>query len=234
MAARYFFDMIQLLRRNGEVVLYDNVFTISPEERSRTSAFLEKEYQRECLNYPFQPPPYHAEAALWGAEMIYVAAQLLLYRQDAETVLGDLLPKENLERTASAVLSADLCLRFLPGIVANLRQIDQNDPLIVRLEAVLERWHYSGIEISHPNETNQSQHSIEGKSSLKTNVPNPKASALEDLLDNQCLYQLYINRIIKFKNTELAAIPQLNRGIQAAIGMHGEQYWPEFKPLSIP
>lgn len=210
MWAKYFYDMISLLRKSGEVVLYNNILTISPAERENTTAFLKLEYQRECLNYPFTPPLFHPEAAIWGAEMIYISAQLLLYRQDSEAVLGDILPKENLEITSETLLSADLCLRFIPGIIFELKSIDKDDSLIPLLETVLDRWHYSGIQFSHP----------------KGDI------SWERLLENECFQQLYTNRIIKYKNIELASIPLLNHSIQVAFGIQGERYWPEFKPVT--
>lgn len=208
MVARYFYDMISLLRKSGEIVLYNNVLAITAVEREKTTALLHAEFERECLNYPFTPPLFHPTAAIWGAEMVYVAAQLLLYRQDSKAVMEDLLPKENMQVTPATLLSADLCLRFIPGIVSELRKIDGEDSLIPLLEKVLDRWHYSGIQVSNP----------------KGDVP------WEELLENKCFQQLYTNRIIKYKNIELASIPLLNHAIQAAFGMHGDRYWPEFKP----
>jgi len=84
--------MIQHLRQNEEIMLYGNILGVSEKEQDEVSAFLLKEYENESLEFPFTIPAFDKEAALWSAQTIYIAAQLMLYRENKESDLDKLLP----------------------------------------------------------------------------------------------------------------------------------------------
>ncbi len=211
MKGNYFFRMIQHLRKTEEVVLYANVLSISDAELAQVGKLLLVEYHRESLDYPFHPPSFHISAAIWGAQTLYIAAQLLLYRKHAGDKLRELFPKADFLSSPETMLSADLCLRFLPGIYEELEGIDAEDPLLPILEEILIQWHYSSISNSK----------VSGKI-------NDQLIASKLKLD-PCFRQLYVDRVIKYKNHILAAQPFLNREVQAVLGIHGEHFWPELK-----
>ena len=213
MKGNYFFRMIQHLRQTEEVVLYANVLSISENELARVGTFLAGEYQRESLNYPFHRPFFHTSAAIWGAQTLYISAQLLLYRKHAGDKLRELFPKPDFLSSPETMLSADLCLRFLPGIYEELENIDPEDPLLPILEEILIQWHYSSI------------------SNVKVSEKINHQLITSKLKLDPCFRQLYVDRIIKYKNHVLAAQPFLNREVQAVLGIHGEQFWPELKPI---
>jgi len=210
MAKRYFYNMILHLRKTGGGMLYALVMDIPQEEREACTQFLHQEYQRECLGYPHTPPLFKAGPAIWAAEVVYAAAQLVLYRQDPPEELESLFPKQPFEPNAENMLSADLCLRFLPAILRELEAINYDDPLIPILRQILDEWHYSGI-----------------------NRYQPKSEVNWDkLLAHPSFRQLYADRTVQYKNKALATIPIINQTIQAAFGIYGDQFWLEFKPLN--
>ncbi len=199
--------MIQNLRRHEEVVLYGDILDITENEKRDVTEFLKKEYEAETLNYPYQAPLYDNEAALWAAGTIYTAAQLMLYRKHKEPDLFTLLPEFPARCTPSTFLSADLCLRFLPGVLFHLKQIDPEDGLIQVLENQLTQWHYSGI--NYPLEISRLD--------------------FELLSSDPCLRQLYVNRIIDYKNMSLAKHAACKELVKASLGMFAKEFWNDFK-----
>lgn len=199
-------NMIQWLRENEEVILYDNVLKISEIDIKKNGLFLEAEYNREALDYPHSPPPFDKNAALWSAQYIYIAAQLIIHREHEIEDVNILLAPFSPKITPSAVLSADLCLRFLPILIKHLKIIDSTDPLINILEDTLHIWHYSGV---------QYQLDVE-------------KLVFDDLLKDKCLMQLYANRIIDNKKRKLSELPFFRELIAANLGIYADTFWQEF------
>ena len=83
--------MIKHLRECEEVILYEKVISWENTEEQDLIDFLSQEYQNESLNYPYQISEFNPHAALWAAKTIYLAAQLILYRDQKENDLGQLL-----------------------------------------------------------------------------------------------------------------------------------------------
>ena len=201
----YALRMLQHLRHYEEVILYGNAFEVPAEEQEEIIRYLREEYAAEAQGNPYQAPPFHPQAALWAARTLYTAAQMLLYREHKATDLEAVLPPFGGERTAAALLSADLALRFLPDLVAQLRVIDPEDRLIAVLEAHLAVWHYSAV----------------------TGSPSPDRLDFAPVVSSPCLLQLYVNRVIEHKKTSLAFHPDLVQGVRASLGGYASELWPE-------
>lgn len=210
MADNYFLDMIENLRKNQEVLLYNNILKIDQYQTEDVIIFLQKEYEEEAIGYPYQAPDFDSNAALWAAKTIYVAAQLILYREHKESDLEALLPGFDQEITPSAIVSSDLCLRFLPDMLMQLKLIDQEDSLITILENILVQWHYSGV------------HYTLNKEQLDFSL----------LATNECVKQLYSNRIIEYKKIGLAQHSVFRELIAANLGMYSGEFWNDFKKLT--
>ncbi|MBT1695893.1 hypothetical protein KK083_03320 [Fulvivirgaceae bacterium PWU4] len=208
----YFDKMIRHLRQHEEVMLYGNLLNITAEEADDVVDFLKEEYEREALNHPYEVPLYNPVASRWAAQTVYISAQLMLFRENKPEDLGLLLPAFPFERDAAAMLSADLCLRFLPVMITHLKLIDSDDPLIALLETRLEQWHYSGVayalEVSKLDFT--------------------------PVVSDPCLHALYCNRIIQHKKLALARHPAFETSIRAFLGIYGTQLWSEFTEAISP
>lgn len=206
MTAPYFFKMISHLRHTEDIMLYGNILRVGVNEEKEAILFLEKEYAIEALDYPYEAPPFDEGAALWAAKTVYVAAQLILYRENKNEDLVSLLPDFTGEKDAKAQLSADLCLRFLPNMVIQLKVIDSDDELIEVLENILKQWHYSAI--NYPLQTDTLDHHY--------------------ILENACLKQLYVNRIVEYKKIKPAMLPAYRELIKANMGIYTKEFWNEF------
>ncbi|WP_052599572.1 hypothetical protein [Aureispira sp. CCB-QB1] len=201
-----FLKMLLNLRQE-EVMLYGNLLSVQDSEVEDVIYFLETEYQEESISYPHETPDFHPQAALWAAKTVYFASQLILYRENQPKELVSLFPSFEGVITPSAILSADLCLRFIPSIITKLKIIDAEDPLVDILENIISIWHYSAIG-----------YSIEYTNINFSTIP-----------QSPCLYQLYIDRIIERKVHSLAELAIFKAGIQASLGWHSQLFWSDLK-----
>lgn len=200
-----FFDTISLLRNNEQVLLYTKLMAVPPAEALYVKEFLKNEYEKESTTYPKHFPAFDADAALWASKIIYHASQLILYRENKSTELENILPPFENTITASAILSADLCLRFLPHILEQVNFIDSADDLRNLLEKHLQQWHYSGIGYALPVEDLD----------------------FETIQTDPSLMQLYMDRVMQKKVGKLAALPPLKEKIMAAMGDYKQIFWKE-------
>lgn len=199
--------MIRTLRSNEIIELHGGKLRMPQEnEELAVLEFLKSQYQQETLDYPHQAPDFNSNAALFGAKIIYISTQLYVFRDSEAHLLSTLIPVFAHNMNASSILSADLCLRFLPQVVIELKNADKEDKLIKILENILETWHYSAI----------------GYQLSKT------TSDFNNVLKNQCIRQLYIDRIISRKCMDLAILPQWNSFVSGDLGIFASNLWPEF------
>ena len=205
MIQNYFLKMIQYLRENEEVMLWEELLDVSEKDATEVIAYLKIQYANEVLDYPYQAPAFDEKAALWGAKTIYIAAQLLLYRENNAREIPDLLKIFENDITISSILSADLSLRFLPDIITQLEMIDSEDPLIEILEKFLVTWHFSGISY------------LKDADLLDLNL----------IKSDNCLFQLYCNRVIYFKNLIFLKRDELKNHILANLGNYKTEFWNE-------
>lgn len=203
-------NMIRRLRLEEEILLYGNLLTVTTGDMDAVRVFLQAEFEKEALDFPLGAPAFDPNAAGWAAKTAYLAAQLILYRENKPEHLDSLLPPYDGEVHASAIVSADLCFRFLSPMVQQLKLIDTEDALIPILENHLHQWHYSGISHALKIET------------LDFNT----------IVSDPCLYTLYCNRIISQRKLPLAQHDLFVHPIRAAMGIYGNELWKEFNALT--
>lgn len=201
-----FLETIYHLRTIEKVILYTKLEELSAKEEGDTLDFLESEYEKESLDYPFCAPVFNGYAAIWAAKIIYNSAQLLLHREMEVVDLSSIVPVFP-AKTAADMLAADLCLRFLPQVLENLRIIDPNDKLIIILENILGMFPYSAIGAELEN--------VETDLTL--------------ILEDDCLRQLYLDRVMHLKAIKEAENPLIYEWLLAGFGNHKKEFWPELK-----
>jgi hypothetical protein len=188
------------------MLIYDRLISTTGTEEEAVGVFLQEEYEKEIVGYPGFPPPFEEGAAVWAAKIIYNASQLLLSRDQNNKDLGQLLAGYRATMDAAAILSADLCLRCLPDVIAKAREINPDDGLIPTLEEVLQTWHYSGVGYFKGGEFDWTA-----------------------VLSNDCLRRLYVDRVIGRRAAALANSPALRSEIRAALGDHSAYFWKELQ-----
>lgn len=206
-----FIDTLYHLRTIEQIILYNKTMKISEAESKDVVSFLESEFDRESLNYPFEVPKFNANAALWASKIVYFSAQLLLYRENKVTELADFLPNYTDTIDASAILSADICLRFLPQINDELKRIDSEDAILPILNHHLQQFHFSAVGFDIDIETLDYQ----------------------IIFSNTCLKQLFLDRVVAKKDYKLAEKPEINALLLANFGDYKKEFWKELKTIDI-
>ena len=204
-APRPFLQTLHDLLRTGHLTLHGRLPAVPVEELVAGLELLREAYEREAAGYPGTPPEYDLAAAAWSAKTLFHAAQLLLYRTHDAAALTDLFPPFEHARTPGAILTADLCLRYLPSLLRQLELLDVEDELIPVLRRILTRWHYSGLLLY---------------------APFPDAD-LTPILADDCLARCYVDRVIATQNMDMGARPELQGNLRGAMGNHASAYWPE-------
>jgi len=201
--AHNFAQFIYQLRTTEEIVLRELKLKIDKMAELEVLDILEMEYKNERLNYPFSAPPFHKEAAIWAAKILYFAAQFYLYRINKEGELEAKLPVFNHSIDAGAMLSADLTLRFLPVILQEVIGANAGDPLVPILQDHLLSFHYSAI----------------GLEDVATE------ESIMNLFENACFKQLYLDRVSEKKAYKWAEIPTIKKGLLENSGNYTSIYW---------
>lgn len=202
-----FLDTLFLLRKEGTLTIFSDLKTLSEKEEKEAEDFFESEFEKERLDFLSDKIPFNKEAAIWAAKILYHSAQLYLIRKDTAKDLEKLIPQYQAEINTSAILSADLSLRFLPQLLDALQIADSTDPLVKILENILQQFHYSGIGLDLNFE--------------KINW--------EEELKNKTYRKLYLERIVEKKAYSLAEIPYINQLLIAEFGMYKDIFWKELK-----
>lgn len=202
-----FLDTLFLLRKDGALTIFSDLKILSEKEENEAEDFFESEFEKERLDFLSDKIPFNKEAAIWAAKILYHSAQLYLIRKDTAKDLEKLIPNYQGEKNVSAILSADLSLRFLPQLLDALQLADSTDPLMKMLENILHQFHYSGI-------------------GLDLNLE--KINWDEELKD-KTYRKLYLERIVEKKAYKLAEIPYINQLLIAEFGMYKDIFWRELK-----
>lgn len=202
-----FLDTLFLLRKEGTLTIFSDLKTLSEKEEKEAEDFFESEFEKERLDFLSDKIPFNKEAAIWAAKVLYHSAQLYLIRKDTAKNLEKLIPQYQGEKNTSAILSADLSLRFLPQLLDALQVADSTDPLVKMLENILHQFHYSGIGLDL----------------------NLEKINWEEELKNKTYRKLYLERIVEKKAYKLAEIPYVNQLLIAEFGMYKDIFWRELK-----
>jgi hypothetical protein len=204
-----FLDTLFLLRQEECITIFSDIYEISKKGEEDALDYFQAEFEKERLEFLSDAVVCDVETALWAAKLLYYSAQLYLIRENTAKDLN-IIPPFKGKKDISALLSADLSLRFLPQIVSALQIADPEDPLVKILESVLKQFHYSAIG-----------------SDLDLEEIN-----WEEELKDKTYRKLYLERIVEKKAYTLAEIPYLNRLLIAEFGLYKDIFWRELKTIT--
>lgn len=202
-----FLDTLFLLRKEECITIFTDIEEISPKEERDAADYFETEFENERLEFLSDQINCDRETAVWAAKVMYHSAQLHLIRENTANDLDKLIPSFKGKRDVSAIVSADLSLRFLPQIISVLQSADPEDTLIKMLENILTQFHYSAIGLDLDLEN------INWEEELKDNT----------------YRKLYLERIVEKRAYKLAEIPYINQLLMAEFGMYKDIFWRELK-----
>lgn len=204
-----FFNSIYELRTAEHIILFGKQTLTTESEDIEVVQFLEMNYKDESIGYPNTAPTFDAKAALWAAKITYYLSQFFLFREDTAKDIPQLLPPYSGIIDEASLLSADLCLRFVPEILRQLHHVDAEDPIITHVNNILSKFHYSTI-------------------GYRTDLT---AIDFEIIFATPCLSILYLDRIVEKKDAFLVEIPIINQKLHLHLGAHKDNFWREINEI---
>jgi hypothetical protein len=155
---------------------------------------------------PLTPPAFHLELAVKAAKVLQIACRAVVHREITVEQTEKRLLQCALTASEDACdhYSVDLVMRFLPQVVERAARISEADPLLEVLRTVARPWPLSsvGMKDCEPEEL-------------------PRA------FQNDCLWRMYIDRIVAREDHSRLSSPSVRDAVAAAIGPF-PQLAPEF------
>ncbi len=140
-------NFIETLLTQGKVSVKGHLESFNEKELNDTKIILHKYYQDDILEMPYAAPEYNEEVALWAAEYLYKAVQLIVLRDVEEEMINNELKPFTGEPTPSVIYSADLMLRYLPQLFELAKGLAPGDLLVQILKNTARQWPYSSVGI---------------------------------------------------------------------------------------
>ncbi len=151
------------------------------------------------MNVPAGAPDFHPGAALWSAEQFFRCCQFAVQREIDIVAIDGALSGNCPDSGASAAhYSADLTLRFLPDLTDLIAGIASSDPLVAHLHALGRSFPLSSVGMKDVEDIN-----------------------IEVIAQDDCLMQMYVDRIVDRSAQERAENQAVQQWIQRSIGVHG-------------
>jgi hypothetical protein len=195
--------LIDLLE-TGEVILPNEIVDFSASPADHAVVLLKEYYHSDSLQMPYSTPEFHPKAAVWAAQYMYSALQLLLLRQAGPEEINRLLTDYEGEGTPEEVYSVDLIMRFLPDVFRLASGLSPEDPLVGKLKEAARCWPFSSIGIAHEN-----------------------IQVTRNILDHPSLRLTYIDRIIEKKDVHRLNGEEERKLLKEVIGKYYTKLWPD-------
>jgi hypothetical protein len=149
---------------------------------------------------PVGVPPLNVASASWAAKTLYLAAQVLVFRELENDVLQTALRAAPTNMEASEQFSIDLCLRFLPDLVRLARAASPSDPLVTSLLALGADWPLSSLGISG------------------VSLSAIGHARVQSLSKDAAVWQIYVDRVLQTGDASRLADPATKTAVRVAVG----------------
>lgn len=194
--------LIRFLRQlfdHGRVTVEETA-ALNPADPQLAELLLELD-QAYRQQLPREMPPLRIETAVFGALVLYRAAQVLTYRDTPSEGLQQAITNGPNASDASEQYSADLCLHFLPDLVRLARAAATSDPLVTCLLELGARWPLSSVGISGVQLNDAA-----GQARLQSLAKHPAA------------WRLYVDRVLQTSDASRLSDPATKAAARAAVG----------------
>jgi hypothetical protein len=147
-----------------------------------------------------EAPPLSMPSAAWAAMRMYRACQFLVYRQIEPPVIERDLAEPCPEPSSPGICySVDLSLRVLPELLSLARGLSDDDPLVLALLKLAHEWPLSSVGIANIGDID-----------------------IAAFIDDPCLRQLYVDRIIQRNDVSRLTDPRVSDVVREALGAYPE------------
>jgi hypothetical protein len=194
------------LLRTGDVLLSPVLEEFTRDDMAQTAGLLAKFHAWDALEMPLEVPEFDPYAAVWAARYVCRCLQFVMIRNWGEALFPQFLSAFDRPKDASAIYSADLCLRHLPSIFALAKGLSPDDPLVKNLRQTAADWPFSSVGID-----------------VETHFD----------CDHPSLHMAYADRVLLAKDRQRANAAAVNQQVQAALGAHKAAFWPSFEPIDL-
>ena len=199
-------SFLQQLFTDGNIVISGKTEPPAPADIEASQQLLQSIYREEILNIPAPAPAFDAGAALWAAQYLYTALQLIAIREIATEKLADLLPAFTKEKTAAIIFSADLVLRHLPQVLHLAKGLAPADAVVNLLLQTAQQWPFSSVGVQMEEAPDESL-----------------------ILQHSSLRTAYADRIIQAKDLQrIQNNIEVKTAVQEVLGNYTETFWPTF------
>ena len=199
---------INTLLSEGKVTVQGQFADFDQTDMAISEQTLLQYYQEEVLEMPGIAPEYSAKAAMWAAQYFYAAVQLTVLRDAGEDIISEKLKPFAGEIDSSSVYSADLILRYLPGLFDLAKGLAPGDLLVKQLMNTAIAWPFSSVGIELDEQVND-----------------------DFLFTNPSLKYAYLDRIVKHKDKRRITSSTMENYITELTGEHLSSLWPNFEPV---
>jgi hypothetical protein len=204
-------EYLSRLLSDGMVEVPRQILDFDADDQQASIAVLKQLYNTDSLEMPFRAPAFEPAAALWAAQFLYHAAQLVLLRDLDESVIDQYLQPYPGEVSAAAIYSVDLIFRHIGGLLKLSSGLAPDDPLVKRLKETMAAWPFSSTGLN-----------IE-----------PTATT-EVIFADASLKYTYLDRIIQHKDHNRLKGQAEKNTFNEIMGMHQALLWPGFDLLAHP
>lgn len=192
-------EFIEELLATGRARLKGDDEPSADETQAAVETLLRMESEFRCT-LPGRPPAVDPLIAVWGLKTLYRLCQFHVYRHlgpdEIEQRFRDTPPDPG---SASAHYSVDLTLRFLPDMAQLVRNTSADDPLFLVVKGLTETWPLSSV-----------------------GVPDVESQNLEPVLADDCLRQMYVDRVIRHRDRSRSEHPTVQEEIRRVAGGYPE------------
>lgn len=195
---------LQDLFTHGDVAIEPRIQPFSDEDEQAADALLKQCYDLDVPDMPHTAPAFDSAAARWGAFYLYRSVQAVALRDLDDASLANLLADYTGPRTAAALYSADLCLRYLRDLAWLAKGLAPDDILLTYLQRIAQRWPLSTVGMAVESDVD-----------------------LDPLWAHPSLQQAYIDRVIRARDKTALRHAQVREAVQASLGDHAATLWPD-------
>lgn len=140
-------NFIGTLLSEGKVSVEGQLNSPEAHDINDAGKILYAYYQDDILEMPYTAPEFSEVAALWGAEYLYKAVQLIVLRDVEEEMINNEFKPFTGQLTPSVMYSVDLMLRYLPQLFELAKGLAPGDLLVEILKKTASQWPYSSVGI---------------------------------------------------------------------------------------
>jgi len=193
------------LGEGGQVTVAGQIGPFDAADLHESEQILRCNYAEDALEMPGTAPDFSPEAALWGAQYLYCAAQLTVLRDLGGEVVAEYLKDYPGPVTPAVIYSVDLTFRYLPDLIRLAKGLAPGDVLVATLRDAARHWSFSSVGTEVAGEVN-----------------------VEGIFEHPSLGAAYVDRIIRERDTRRIQSQTIHQLIRQALGQYSTVLWPDF------